>query len=601
QELDPYYYTYVAQQVLTFGFNPINDQTSWYPEIEVSHRTIPEISYLESIWYSFYTNNGAYDNLMLALVASMYPPIAAAMAVFFIYLMLSRVGKKEWALVAAGLAAFAPVFLYKLAAGEQEVQPYGFFSLMFFYAMYVIALKKKDLRFAVLAGLAFAAIGLGSSTQPLALISVLLFMILQSLVLFFKEGGLADLKHFILTNAIILVIGSIIGSTILRSLFSDGVLGFSTTATLLVGLLFGVVLYIIKEKIPQRSDSYLALGIIILLGLGVYAFTPVGSYVKGVGQSSFGLAQYNQPLDRTIAEQGLAANVFDSEMGIIAEHPNDTISLIFAPINSIFSLASGILLPIEGILGSLLGIIFIPSYVIVNSLLSLFVGAVNFALGTSVTYATKDNSFLLFWILLFWISILYSIYQLFTKKEDNLFAFFLAIVMPPLVVGLLKAKYTIYATVLLTLAVGFTFSSLESIIQSLSTYFKVLSDEQNKTKVYKWLLAFGVFLVLLQFAFNGFAISLFWGSFQPLYQNDPMALQAKFQGFCQQTGDSEVCAAATDPLGYAANGTNYQYSSKLCALSLYSNYSYLQGNANPLQQQAVLFRCQRLSGYWIDS
>jgi len=54
-------------------------------------------------------------------------------------------------------------------------------------------------------------------------------------------------------------------------------------------------------------------------------------------------------------------------------------------------------------------------------------------------------------------------------------------------------------------------------------------------------------------------------------------------------------------MGYASKGTNYQYNSRLCLLSLYSNYSYLAGNAPVHEATSAMFRCQRISTYWIES
>lgn len=66
------------------------------------------------------------------------------------------------------------------------------------------------------------------------------------------------------------------------------------------------MLYALKEKLHDRQQAMLALGIILVLGLLVYAATPVGDYIRNLGKAGFEIAQFNRPLDRTIAEQGLA-------------------------------------------------------------------------------------------------------------------------------------------------------------------------------------------------------------------------------------------------------------------------------------------------------
>lgn len=594
QELDPYFYTFTAHQLLTLGENPPDDQTSWYPDVVVNHRIIPEISYLESIWYSLYTMGGPNDNMLLAVIASVYPPIAAALAVFFIYLLVSSTVRREFGLIAAALAGFAPIFVIKLAAGEQEVQPYAFFALAFFFSMYALSLKRKDilrslsplslgpdLKYSALAGLGFAAISLGSSSQILAMLSIVIFLILYAIIVYLRDKDAKELESLLVSNSIMLLIGPLLGSAILKDVFSSGSPSLSMLVPILSAVLFIALLYALKKKVAGRQNSVLALAAVLLLGLIVFAATPVGDYIRNAGKAGFGIAQFNRPLDRTIAEQGVAPAGFSGQMGSIAAE---------------FSLPPQ--LDSIGALASLIGfVIFTPFSIVANLLLWLFVGAVNLFLGTSVDFGAKDTSLLLFWILLFLAAAAFLVYRYLKKEEDGMALLFLAIVMPPLAVGLIKAKYTIYAAVLLSVAVGFSLGKMETILPAF------VKDKETVGKAAKYVLYLGIALALLQFTSNGFAPSLIWGSFQPLYQNDPMALAGKFQAICSATNDTDVCQAAADPMGYASRGTNYQYDYKLCLLSIFSNYQQIStpGAAPPWETQSAFFRCQRISDYWIDS
>ncbi len=604
QELDPYYYTYTAQQLLTLGENPFDDQTSWYPEVTVNHRIIPEISYLEAIWYSLYTGGGEYSNMLLAPIASMYPPIAAALAVFFIYLFVSTTSERKWGFAAAGLASFVPVFIYKLAAGEQEVQPYAFFALAFFYAMYALSLKRKDLRFSALAGLGFAAVALGSSSQLLALVSVMIFLVLQPIAYFFRDENEENLRHLLVSNSIVFVIGPLLGSAVLRDVFASGHIGLTITVPFLVSLAFVGILYLLKQRLPDRERGAMALAVVLVLGLIIYAATPLGDYVKRAGKRGFEIAQYTSPLQRTVAEQGIAGSSFGWQIGFIAETYDGIAAMMLWPLSSLLGPSSQTLSYLNTFLGGLLSLIGLLFSIVVNIVLSLFVGLTNLFLGTNVAFAEKSNSLLLFWIFAFWLALIYSSVRFAKKDKDNLFLFMLAVVMPPLVVGLIKAKYTIYSGVLLAAAIGFSLGCAV-------TFSKEHLDEELRKGTINALFALAIVLVLLQFFHNGFALSLLWGSFQPLYQNDPEVLAPKFEAFCSISGDAEVCAAAADPLGYANMGTNAQYSYKLCMLSMLSNYSYfnylhdnnLSNDAliPPWEVQSSKLRCQRLASYWIDS
>jgi hypothetical protein len=581
QELDPYYYTYTAHQILSLGENPADDQTAWYPEVTVSHRAIPALSYLESVWYSLYSGGREYSNLLLADIASIYPPVAAVLAVFFIYLLVSVCSKKEYGIIAAALASFVPIFVYKLAAGEHEVQPYAFFALAFFYAMYALLLKKKDMRFAFLAGIGFAAVALGSASQIIIVLSMVIFIILQSILHYLRDDDPSELKNILISNSIVLAIGPLLGSSILKDLFASGSIGLSMLVPFVIAVAFTGVLYVLKMKLSDRSQATIALGAILFAGLLVYSLTPIGDYVKNIGRAGFEIASFNFPLDRTIAEQGLAATSYDGTIGFIAT------SFSLPPqLDSLGSFISIILF-----------ILLLPFAIVTNLVLGGFVSIVNLFLSTSVSFTPKEASLLTLWIFLFWAAVAFSLWKFVKKEEDLLPLFLLAIVMPPLVVGLIKAKYTIYSGVLLAIALGFCLGRLEILLP------KFINDEKTLKNAIKALMYFGALLAFLQFSYQGFAPSLAWGSFQTLYQNDPAALAGKFKAFCLATNDPDVCAASADPLGYASLGTNYQYNYKLCLLSVFSQYSFLNnpGAAPPWESQTAFFRCQRLSEYWVDS
>ena len=609
QELDPYYYTYITQQLLVLGENPLDDQTAWYPELVVNHRDVSNLSYLEAIWYSLYTGGAEYSNMLLALVASMYPPVAALLAIFFIYLFVALVSKREWGLVSAGLAAFIPVFILKLSAGEQEAQPYAFFSLFFFYAMYVLSLQKKDLRFSVLAGIGFAAVSLGSASEILAVVSVMLFLALYSVILYFRDEDESSLRQLAISNGIIFLIGPLLGSAILADIFKYEAPRLSIVVPFFIILAFVGLLYFLKQRLADRQKAALALGAVVVLGLVVLAVTPLGEYATKSSKSAFEIAVFREPLHRTIAEQNPASARFGSQMGFIGEEyhsvdPNTgkqrpgMVSTMLTPLTMLISAGSEeAASDLDNVVSSIVAVIFLPISFIVNLVLAIFVGIVNLVLGTSVEFEEKANSFLLFWMLAFWIAVTYSAVKLIRKDEENLSILLLAFIMPGFVVGLIKAKYTIYAAVLLAIAIGFTLGQTQDL------FSRIFKDERNRKMLYMALILVGLLLVVLQFAHKGFSPSLLWGSVQPLYQNNPDALSVKFQQFCDDSGNPAVCAAAADPMGYASQGTNYQYNRDLCMLSLFSEYSYLQspGKAPAWEYQAAVFRCQRISYYWTDS
>lgn len=587
QELDPYFYTYTASQILSIGHNPLNDQTAWFPEVTVNHRIIPGLSYLESVWYSLYTHGGSYDHMTLALVASMYPPIAAVLAVFFVYLVVSSFGKKEWALVAASILAFAPIFVYKLAAGEHEVQPYTFFALAFFFSMFAFLIKTRELKFASLASLGFFAIALTTNSYLLAIVGVILYVLVYSTILFLRDKDENELK-FILTWSSIIFVGLFFGS-LLKFLFAGEGISYSSLAQAMTPIAYCALLYFAKkyfakDQATQFNRSAMLLVAIAIVCLLAAGFTPIGSYIINLGKAGFDVAGYSSPLTRTIAEQGLAPSDFSDQMGFVAETPDDIAGMIVNPLKWLLGDTSPVVAGIANIFSLILTIIFVPFSLLVNLVFQISVSLINSFLSTKVEFGVKSNSFFLFWIFAFFSAVLYSAYKFFRKEETNstFMLLFFAFILP-LIVGVIKAKYEIYALFLMSIMIGF----------SLSTF-----DLERFSKYRKYLVGFAVAVGLLQFFYGGIAPSLLYSSTVTLYQNNPMALSAKFQNFCTLTNDSEVCAAAADPMGYASMGTNYQYNSKLCTLSVISDPTK---PAPAWEAFAASFRCQRISSYWTDS
>ncbi len=594
QELDPYFYTYVPEQLLTMGQNPPIDWTAWYPEVALGHRIFPLQSYLEATWYALFTGGTAFSSGMLFLVSSMLPPVLAMLSVFFVYLLISRISDRKWGIVTSGLVSFLPVFIYKLSAGEQGSEPYAFFGLAFLFAAYALALKAKDIHlptrakpldfgseaiFPVLAGLAYYAFAADSLSGIVGMTALLIFIAGQSILFFFKDEE--KLKGFILKNAIFWAVGPLIGVGIVNSFFVSAKPSFLVPAAIFVALAFSCVLLAIKRFLPDRTQSAMALGIVLIAAVVIYAMTPVGAFIKSVGQSGFSFATFQIPLDRTIAEQNLASSDLSNQIGFISQ------TYSFPPLldtpQAFFSLIMYFLL--------------LPFSVISNGLLGLGVAVTNFVLGTSVSWTDKDVSMMLFWLFMFFCSLVYCLWKFFKDEDDSLFMLLLAAVVPATIVGLLKIKYTIYAAFLIAVAVGFSFVQIESFIR------RIVKDESERKTYLSVLFGIGIFFLLFQFLYQGFAPSLVWGSFQTLYQNDPAALAGKFQSFCGTSNMSDVCAAAADPMGYASNGTNYQYDGNLCMLSVYSDPSYLQnpGLAPQWEVQAAFYRCQRLADYWVDS
>jgi len=561
QELDPYYYAYEPYLYLSKGFAPLNDETAWWPH-EVNHRVKPVLSFLEAEWYSFYTWGGKADNYLLSAVCSVYPPIAAALAVFFLYIFLSSEYKREYALLAAFLASFIPIFILKTMAGEFEIQPYAFFSLSLFFASYALAIKNQDFVFASIAALALIALYLGSSSIVVAISALLIFIPIHAIHLFMKgEKELAP----VFINLFVLF-SLIISSTLSKTYASDrfvfdvgGSIGYA---------LFGVVafmaglLYFEKKYSPDKSKIINYAGIAMAILVVAFFFTPFGDIVKSIASNSLQVAQYTLPLHRTIQEQGLAGSNFYSSLGFLGKtfSEQDILYAFFAIFTSF-----------------------------VNTIYGIGVGVVNTIFESSLVYDDKDVSFLMFFIFLVLVSSLYALYRKFILGEESLIVLFLAIVFPVSLVGIIKAKYTIYMGYFLAMSLAIILGEFE---RMLSPFF------QNKNALFNSLVAFG-FLVVLFEGFldpSSYAGPLLFNSYKVRFQDNPLGLQSKMATLCSM-GLTEACYAAQDPIGYASQGINKQFDYALCVYSLLSNPQ----SPSPSEQLAATIRCQRVASYWIDS
>ena len=582
-ELDPYFYTFGATQLITLGEMPLDDETGWYPEARSSHRAAPLLIYMEAMWYSVYTGGGEYNNYLLSIITSVYPPLAAALAVFFLYLFVRSQYGREAGLMAGGMAGFTSIFLTKTLGGEMEVQPYGFFAIAFFLAMYAWAMKERSRRFAVLAGIAYAAIVLGSSSQIVALVALLIFLPLQGLLLLFTRDN-KDVFEFIRLNAIIIFIGPLL-SEVLKNLFVWQNPDIPATSLGLIGVLaFVGVLYYLKERISDAETLTYALGGLIVLGGLLVLFTPLGEPVRSIVQGGLGVATYSTALQRTIAEQGVSGAVLEGQLGFLGSIPKNIPAGPFTIPQAIPEL------------------IFTPFSIITNVLLGFSISLLNGLFNSNVLYESKNPNMLFIFIVLFLAALLYRLYQTARLKETHLILFFLVALFPASIIGILKAKFTIFTGFLMAAAAGV-------VVGEAQLLFAEYRKKKSLAPSYQWApLLVALLLVVAQY--NSFILphALLTNSVLPRFQDDPLATQPRFAYLCEQIQmrggyDQQICQVAADPVGYASQGTNFQYDSRLCALSIVADPNRLLNPPGITEEEswATSFRCQRINDYWIES
>jgi hypothetical protein len=338
-EFDPYFDMMAAQSILVYGQQFYITHSAWPVELSGSVMRIqPIIPYLEAYWYDLANylgpkNYQTFSTSLMSYVGSFYPPITAALLVFAIFVLLYREYGKYVALIASAITASMPVLFTTFIAGEQLLEPWGIFSLFFFFAMYVLAIRDmKNSRLAILAGLAFASTFLGAHYYTVDAGVFAIYIILQGMVSIMR-GSIS--KYFYKMNVIMLIVIAIFlaAYTAYKSTLSGAipsVFGLPTTIAwpLLALVLVAFVDYgpkllkrfgIFFKKLDFR-EYLIWLVIVIILAVAVTAVSPLYRSLKGYINISAHYTTPSIPLFMTVQEfepTGLLYNFGAAGVGLI--------------------------------------------------------------------------------------------------------------------------------------------------------------------------------------------------------------------------------------------------------------------------------------------
>ena len=335
-EFDPYWYNTITEFIIKLGYVPLHSDNAWWPQT-YSYRGTVVMPYIEAGWYHIYTYfNGItqFDFTEMTLVSSLYPPIAAALMCFFAYLWFSKEYGKAFGILAAGLLAFTPILIDKTLAGEFEVQPWGLFCIVFFFAFYTLALKTNSKRFALVVVLAIIIGSLGSSVGRILIYLFILVSSILAIIKFFKNELKLD---FIYVNAIIT--SGIFIVWALTNLYTVTLVGISSLSILAAGICFIIFMFILfylqsASKLVEEKIIYLSS--IIILGLILLFITPLGGVLSEISSLFSGVVSYTDPTFQTIAEQIVTGSSLHSALGIFGyDFSNFSIVVIVIIISAI--------------------------------------------------------------------------------------------------------------------------------------------------------------------------------------------------------------------------------------------------------------------------
>jgi asparagine N-glycosylation enzyme membrane subunit Stt3 len=346
-EFDPYFDMISTQYILTYGQQIPFDHAAW-PAIStgVNHRMEPLIPYVEAYWYDIANSLGPHlstlSTTMLSLVSSYYPPIAAVLLVFVIFMILYHEYDWRVGLIGAGLTATMPVIITTFIAGEQLLEPWGIFAMFFFIAAYMLAVKNiKSKRLAILASIAFISNFIGAHYYTVTVAILALYIILQGIINFFRDENIAENiksidKNFYIMNGIIILTTIIFfifyypyGSTLQNrtptALGIPSPISYPLLALIFVAMLQYLPLYLkkyltfLKENNLKAKASWFA--IIIVLAIILILFTNIKNSFAKYLELSVHFTTPSSPLFMTVQEYvptGLTYNFGAGGLGIIA-------------------------------------------------------------------------------------------------------------------------------------------------------------------------------------------------------------------------------------------------------------------------------------------
>ncbi|MEM4367003.1 MAG: hypothetical protein QW035_02635 [Candidatus Anstonellales archaeon] len=564
-ELDPYFYLYSSTLLLKHGEMPLNDFSAWQPHYTTTRRGFEFYTYPNTLLYSLYTLGGEYNTYLLSLIASLTPPLYAALSAFFIYYMLSRLLKDSWiALGSTIVLSFTPIFVMKLLAGEFEVQPYAFFSLAAFLAFYTKAMFEKDRTASYITAIFLAAVFLGTNSDIIVFaFSTAIMLSLVAYNTYYEKKALDYVKLSLPSFAMLFLCNIYTSIAVLPGSFPEYVVGgffaLCVAAILLllnkeINVSLGELNNYIDEFRKSKTHSLAALALILFY---IVMFTPIGEFFLKPFLSGFFAASFRIPLDKTIQEQGVAGASFEGQLGFLgASEKESPFLIVLSPFSMIF-----------------------------NTVFSFLFQLINNAYHLQAIYIPKTSHLLLAIHVLF---VAFAVYKIIKKSEPELALAFLIIIEPISLVGIVKAKYTIYLGF-------FTCIALAYVIRE---FIEMLKSSRYELVPYAFMLLLAAAQV---FSVSPIGFALLYDSPSPKFSDNPSLFKARFAEYCATYGDQTLCEIAEDPVAFANKGPTYHYNADICKLSLLDPKENSTGYFSELKRISASLRCSALGYYWVDS
>ena len=505
-EIDPYYYMHETQLLITQGHVPILNDDAYFPQMKF-HRFPPLMNYMVAGWFQTYqaVTGASYSNELLTAITQFYPPLVGALLSYLGFLLVSQETDRRIALVAAGLFAFTPQLIQKLAAGVSELQPLGLFATMMIFTFTMVAIKQKSLRWGVLAAFATLVTILGSNESIWPLMAISAYIVVAPMLDFLS--GEVDSK-MILTGVFIAA-AAVFCNTLLAIYTASSAFNLPNSIILFIGacipsiVLFGISKFYFSKKFlhanskEARDAKLMAFAGLAVLMLAIFAFTPVGDKLVSYVNYTLSFSKPTSAIMMTVAEEAPASDAFDlSSYGFFHGLFSPSKLLMFSAVLcfSLMLLEAWKKRRKDIVLISLA--IFVVVFVF-NGQFDSIVTALADKLGFAQTaqYVASNDMFYYMMLALFSTAGVYLI----SDKPNKLPMMMLLIFFPISFIGLSKLKFIAHLATALPVAVAFTLFMLWEFFElALPLHAETLFSRKNMHNV---ILTLGFLLCFFQFAY----------------------------------------------------------------------------------------------------
>ncbi len=468
-EFDPYFDMQSTEFLLVHGYQWLYDHSAWPTAVNGTvHRIEPLVPYLEAYWYQISNPPAQAINLtLLSNVSSFYPPIAAALLVFVVFMFLDHEYGEKPAIIGAALAAAMPVLISTFIAGEQLVEPWGIFAMFFFYAAYLLAIQNpKEKRYAVLAGVAFASTFLGAHYYTVNAGVFAIYIALQGLINVVKKESMRDFykMNLIVIGVILLFFlafnpyNSVLANAVPGVLGVPVIIAFPVLALAFVVIGEQLVNLIAPSLEKQTSVTYV-----------LCALSGVGLVAVAYAAMSNKLGKLREALSRYAVLSALAVVL----LLLILLTP------LGNPVNRYLALSSHYTTPST------------PLFMTVQEYAPTGLNYDYGSAGFGIIGASVLGADVIVWtvLLLFYALALYAVFK--RNSKTGLLA--IAAVFPLQVAGMIEVKYLPHLGVGYVIAIGFIIGELLLLIKDSKSL-----DASAKGKLSRGLFAAAIVLVLLE-------------------------------------------------------------------------------------------------------